>query len=52
MHGKRLRTTRVRHGRNPDLNIVRAQAVGLLGANDEKLLEWAADNDRVLVTHE
>jgi hypothetical protein len=34
------------------LDIVRAQDVGLLGAGDEKLLEWAADNDRVLVTHD
>ncbi len=38
--------------RKANLDIVRAQDVGLPGASDEKLLEWAADNERVLVTHD
>lgn len=38
--------------RAPQLNIVRAQDVGLSGADDPTVLEWAAQNDRVLVTHD
>ncbi len=38
--------------RQPDLVLVRAQDVGLLGAGDEKLLEWASDNNRVVLTHD
>ncbi|HEY2012950.1 MAG TPA: DUF5615 family PIN-like protein, partial [Bryobacteraceae bacterium] len=36
----------------PDLNILRAQDVGLTGTGDEALLAWAADQDRVLLTHD
>ena len=35
-----------------DLDIVRAQDVGLAGTADEVLLTWAADQDRVLLTHD
>jgi hypothetical protein len=38
--------------RQPTLDIVRVQNVGLTGAPDERVLEWAADNGRVLLTHE
>jgi predicted nuclease of predicted toxin-antitoxin system len=38
--------------RKSNLDLVRAQDVGLLGACDEKLLEWASDNNRILVTHD
>jgi hypothetical protein len=36
----------------PGLNIVRVQDIGLSGANDSKVLEWAAKNQRVLLTHD
>jgi hypothetical protein len=35
-----------------DLQLIRAQDVGLSGASDEKLLEWAADNDRIVLSHD
>lgn len=35
-----------------DLDIVRAQDVGLTGCADEALLAWAADQKRVLLTHD
>jgi hypothetical protein len=38
--------------RRPDLDIVRAQDVGLSGAEDLALLLWAAGHDRILVTHD
>jgi hypothetical protein len=33
-------------------NIVRVQDVGLSGADDPTVLEWAAQNQRVLLTHD
>jgi predicted nuclease of predicted toxin-antitoxin system len=36
----------------PDLNLVRVQDFGLLGADDPRILTWAAENSRVLVTHD
>ncbi len=36
----------------PDLDIVRLQDVGLSGASDERVLEWAAEEGRVLLTHD
>lgn len=36
----------------PDLNIVRVQDVGLSSADDPVVLEWAANEDRVLLTHD
>ena len=38
--------------RKPDLNIVRLQDVGLSGADDSAVLEWAAQEGRVLLTHD
>lgn len=38
--------------RKPDLNIVRLQDVGLSGADDPAVLEWAAQEGRVLLTHD
>jgi hypothetical protein len=38
--------------RKSDLEIVRVQDVGLSGASDDKLLEWATDNGRILFTHD
>jgi hypothetical protein len=36
----------------PELDIVRVQDVGLSGAKDPEVLEWAAQNGRVLLTHD
>jgi Domain of unknown function (DUF5615) len=38
--------------RNPQVDIVRVQDVGLSGANDPAVLEWAATEHRVVVTHD
>jgi len=38
--------------RNPDIDIVRIQDVGLSGANDPEVLEWSAKERRVLLTHD
>lgn len=38
--------------RNPDLDIVRVQDVGLSGADDRTILDWAASAGRVLLTHD
>lgn len=38
--------------RNPSLDIVRVQDVGLSGADDPTVLEWAAREQRVLLTHD
>ena len=38
--------------RNPALDIVRVQDVGLSGADDITVLAWAARNSRVLLTHD
>ena len=38
--------------RKPDLDIVRVQDVGLSGADDPMILEWAAQEGRVLLTHD
>jgi len=36
----------------PDLDIVRVQDVGLSSTDDPVILEWAANQDRVLLTHD
>ncbi|NOH04379.1 MAG: DUF5615 family PIN-like protein [Chloroflexi bacterium] len=36
----------------PDLDIVRVQDVGLFSADDPAVLEWAAKEDRVLLTYD
>ena len=38
--------------RCPDLDVVRAQDVGLNASPDPDILEWAAVNDRILITHD
>jgi len=38
--------------RNPRLDIVRVQDAGLSGADDPTVLEWAAKEGRVLLTHD
>ena len=38
--------------RKPDLDIVRAQDAGLSGARDSVLLEWTAQEGRILLTHD
>ena len=38
--------------RRPELDIVRIQDVGLSGADDPTVLEWAAQENRVLLTHD
>lgn len=38
--------------RNPKIDIVRVQDVGLLGADDPRVLDWAAAEGRILVTHD
>ena len=38
--------------RKPDLDIVRVQDVGLSGADDIAVLDWAATGGRALVTHD
>ncbi len=37
---------------NPEVDIVRVQDIGLLGADDPTVLEWAANEGRVLLTHD
>src|SRR4051812_14936298 len=38
--------------RLPDLDLVTAQEAGLTGAADPDLLAWAAQEDRILLTHD
>src|SRR5690242_469781 len=38
--------------RLPELDVVRVQDVGLSGAADPQILEWAAQDGRVLFTHD
>lgn len=38
--------------RNPDLDIVRVQDVGLSGVDDPGILEWSAQEGRILLTHD
>jgi hypothetical protein len=38
--------------RQPELDIVRIQDVGLSGADDPTALEWAARENRVFLTHD
>jgi predicted nuclease of predicted toxin-antitoxin system len=39
-------------GRNPMLDMVRAQDVELSGKDEPTILEWAAQEGRVLLTHD
>ncbi|MGB7415771.1 MAG: DUF5615 family PIN-like protein [Thermosynechococcaceae cyanobacterium] len=38
--------------RLPELDIVRVQDVGLIHADDPTILEWAANHQRILLTHD
>jgi predicted nuclease of predicted toxin-antitoxin system len=38
--------------RRPDLDLVRVQDVGLIGHDDPSVLEWAAQEGRILLTHD
>jgi predicted nuclease of predicted toxin-antitoxin system len=38
--------------RLPDLDLVRVQHIGLVGAEDPDVLAWAAENNRILLTHD
>ncbi|MBI5183730.1 MAG: DUF5615 family PIN-like protein, partial [Nitrospinae bacterium] len=38
--------------REPELDIVHIQNVGLSGANDLSVLEWAAQEGRIILTHD
>ena len=38
--------------RQPDLDLVRVQDVGLVGADDPDVLAWAAENNRIVLTHD
>lgn len=38
--------------RKPEIDIVRIQDAGLSGADDATVLDWAANEGRVLVTHD
>jgi hypothetical protein len=38
--------------RQPDLDLVRVQDVGLAGADDPDVLTWAAENNRIVLTHD
>lgn len=38
--------------RNSELDIVRVQDVGLRGASDPTILDWAAHHQRILLTHD
>ena len=40
------------HRRKAELDIVRVQDVGLSGNTDASVLEWCANNHRVLLTHD
>jgi predicted nuclease of predicted toxin-antitoxin system len=38
--------------RHSTIDLVRVQDIGLSGADDRALLSWAAQNERVLLTHD
>lgn len=38
--------------REPDLDLVRVQIIGLAGAEDPDILAWAAENNRIILTHD
>ena len=38
--------------RQPDIDLVRVQDVGLSGADDPTVLAWAAEQQRILLTHD
>ena len=38
--------------RNPDIDIIRVQDHGLANTDDPIILEWAANQDRIVLTHD
>ena len=38
--------------RQPDVDIARVQDVGLIGAVDPTIVAWAAEQERILLTHD
>lgn len=38
--------------RQPNLDLLRVQDVGLRELDDPAILDWAANNDRILLTHD
>ena len=40
------------HRRLPELDIVTVQDAGLSGSDDDAVLEWAARDDRIVLTHD
>ena len=38
--------------RRPDLDLVRVQDIGLTGAAHPQVLAWAAENNRIILTHD
>jgi len=38
--------------RKPDLDLIRVQDIGLDGMEDPDILAWAAENNRILLTHD
>ena len=38
--------------RDPNIDLVRVQEVGLSGASDQTVLAWAAGHQRILLTHD
>ena len=38
--------------RDPNVDIQRVQDVGLRGLGDEQILAWAAENNRIVLTHD
>lgn len=38
--------------RQPNLDLIRIQDVGLIKANDPEILRWAAEHDRIVLTHD
>jgi hypothetical protein len=49
VHGPIVDGLRLHH---PELDVVRAVDVGLSGLDDDILLSWAAQNERILVSHD
>jgi predicted nuclease of predicted toxin-antitoxin system len=40
------------HRRQPDLDLARVQDEGLIGADDPAILAWAAERERIVLTHD
>ena len=38
--------------RQTELDLLRVQDIGLAGADDPEILAWAAQNNRILLTHD